>query len=402
MEKRNLRIHFSISNWLLNDIIEQLTVKKNDNRSILKKRAEGRKISFLFLSIIFSSVMLIVFLLAGCSDNRYIGSMLSTEDLDRYILTPDADTFCLSNGVDSKCVTLIPKTTNSGLPVIHIYPTRITYVFYHDGVPIMRADNLIDTTGSGTSSRGDGGDGTPPGGRTPGEGDGGGTPPGGGTPGDGGGGTPGDGGGGTPGDGGGGTPDDGGGGTPGDGDDDGGGNGTPPGDGDDGGGGTPPGSGDDTPGSTLPNTIRTHLLYNRSNPMDDGWIIWIYYPEDYNVPRDPLSDKGFTVHVNGEEYEDGVVQLSGPCDVNDDPENKYYIDGYQTDIYGFPCQDDGKRYAAQLFVNYEQPDFNLILTWTEEPYEGQTHSFTISEYVNKADYTDPLSDHKHTSQDESN
>ena len=217
--------------------------------------------------------LILPFCVAGCSDTPYIGStdsMLTPDDIDNYLFSPDGETLCLQSGYDSICLTLYPKGKDSTSPIVHIYPSRIRYVFSYEGKTILQAEkirdnidiitsvpprdggpvSIIDTTGDG---------GTPP--NT------GGTPPNtGGTP-----------------------PNTG---------------GTPPNT-----GGTP--SDDDSP----PNTIVSHYVFSNppNNLLGDEWIVWIYYPDDYSGPRGlPNSPEGygFTIKVDGGETTE-FAQVTG-------------------------------------------------------------------------------------------
>ncbi|MYB65071.1 hypothetical protein F4X73_10305 [Candidatus Poribacteria bacterium] len=100
------------------------------------------------LSGLVSSVFVILMNIMGCSDSPYRSNMLTPEDVDRYLFAPDSDTLCLTNGYDTKCVTLVPNGRESRLPVIHIYPKKVVYVFYYEGNAVIRAerhrDDIID------------------------------------------------------------------------------------------------------------------------------------------------------------------------------------------------------------------------------------------------------------------
>ncbi len=117
-----------------------------------------------------SCILFILFNITGCSDMPYTGSMMQPGDVDKYLVYPDENTICLQNGYDSACITLVPKRKDSRVPVIHIYPKRIVYVFYYEGAAVMRVERETDT--SDIRDQLTGGGGIPPGG--------GGIPPGGG------------------------------------------------------------------------------------------------------------------------------------------------------------------------------------------------------------------------------
>ena len=56
-----------------------------------------------------SGILIIFFGITGCSDMPYTGSMLTPNDVDRYLITHSDGKFCLHNGTDSACLTLVPK-----------------------------------------------------------------------------------------------------------------------------------------------------------------------------------------------------------------------------------------------------------------------------------------------------
>ena len=98
--------------------------------------------------ICITALVITVLAIAGCSDMPYTGSMLTADDVDRYLTSKDGETYCLVNGPDSACLTLTPKveTQHVNAPIIHIYPQKIVYVFYREGVPVLEAEKVIDTT----------------------------------------------------------------------------------------------------------------------------------------------------------------------------------------------------------------------------------------------------------------
>ena len=94
------------------------------------------------MCIVFSLIALLGAM--GCSDS-YSSRMLTPDDIDRYISEHDAETFCLANANDRTCLLLTPKGQVNA-PIIHIYPQKLMYVFYHEGRAILRAEQVIDTT----------------------------------------------------------------------------------------------------------------------------------------------------------------------------------------------------------------------------------------------------------------
>ena len=88
----------------------------------------------------------IVFL-SGCADQPSTGSILSPDDVGRYIVRRDDGSICLQSDSDSRCFILIPKGANtSNAPIIHIYSGKIVYVFSHDDAPMVRVQRAMDTT----------------------------------------------------------------------------------------------------------------------------------------------------------------------------------------------------------------------------------------------------------------
>ena len=99
----------------------------------------------LFLSFVWLYSLLI---LTGCSDTPYTGSMLSPVDIDKYIVRAADGSICLADALDAVCYTLIPQGADTpNAPIIHVYRSKLIYVFYHDDHPIVRVERAIDTTG---------------------------------------------------------------------------------------------------------------------------------------------------------------------------------------------------------------------------------------------------------------
>ena len=106
-------------------------------------------------------ILITLFSIIGCSDMPYTGSMLTVEDVDRYI-TIGEDSACLLSGDESACITLVPERSDDNRPIIHIHPRKLIYVFYYEGVQIMRAERVMDTTEIMEQVRGPGEDDQPP------------------------------------------------------------------------------------------------------------------------------------------------------------------------------------------------------------------------------------------------
>ena len=103
-----------------------------------------------------SSILIILFSIAGCSDpshtgsiGSYTGSMLTPADVDDYLISNRGGIYCIHNDTDSSCIDLIPLVkggVDTNGPIIHIYPEKTLYLFYHEGTPIVRAERIGDTT----------------------------------------------------------------------------------------------------------------------------------------------------------------------------------------------------------------------------------------------------------------
>ena len=307
------------------------------------------KLMFTFFSLPFCVV--------GCSDTPYIGSagsMLTPDDIDNYIFSPDDETLCLQSGYDSICLTLYPKGKDSTSPIVHIYPSRIRYVFSYEGKIVLQAEKIrdnsdiisslpprddgpvsiiIDTTGDGGTPPNTGG--TPPNtGGTPNTD---GNPPTGGTPPNTGGTPPNTDG----------TPNT---------------DGNPPNtDGTPNRDGTPPNTGgtpsdDDSP----PNNNVSHYVFSNppNNLLGDEWIVWIYYPDDYSGPRgSPNSPEGygFTFTADGGETTQ-FAQVTG------DEHGSYVRLVIRTDL-----------------------EIYLTVTWNP-PYTDRSGTFTLRNDIDLRDY----------------
>lgn len=94
-------------------------------------------------------VILMVFSsLTGCSDIPYTGPMLTVDDTDRYLESLGEDTICLQDGFDSICIKVVPEKRDETheIPIVHVHPTSLIYMFYYEGNPILRAERIMDTT----------------------------------------------------------------------------------------------------------------------------------------------------------------------------------------------------------------------------------------------------------------
>ena len=374
-----------ISNMSRQHFVEKgtdtLTARENVQRAkvnLCKGREVVRKTVPLPLSLI-GGILLILFSITGCSDTP-LGSMLTVDDIDRYVVSNGDGTLCIQDAYDSACMKLVPQGRGgadiTNAPIIHIHPEKLVYVFYYEDRPILRAERVMDTTlivqqlrdtggvqprprasyqgrnqGTGGNNRNtnDNDDNPPNTGNPPNIGDtsddsnipGGGDTPGGGNNGGNGGG--GNGGGGNGGNGGGGNGGNGGGGNGGGGNG-GGGNGdktettdTPD-------TNNPPPENTDDPLPVIdPKAIETHHVY----PLDEndnliegkrrGWIVWIYYPDDY------AGERGLSPETSGFDIT-----------VTDD-------DGNELEISDFAQTEGGyiANYSVQFFIETDVPRITI-------------------------------------------
>ena len=268
-------------------------------------------------------ILMILFSITGCSDMPYTGSVLTTPEVDRYLISTDGNVVCFQDGIDATCLKLIPETQN-GAPAIHIYPEKRVYVFYHEGKPILRAVRA----GSNNGNNGGGGNNGNNNGDNNGNNGGGGNNNGNNNGNNGGGGNNNgnnNGNNGNNGNNNGNNGNNGGGGN--NNGNNNGNNGAGNNNGNNGGGNNGNNNGNNGGGNNGDNPDGTNGGNNGNNgnngsPPDDsddghGWIIWIYYPEG-TIPQNPptLSESGVTVTINGTEIKDaditGFAQFIGP------------------------------------------------------------------------------------------
>ena len=112
-------------------------------------------IQLLFVGVI-SSVLILLSGIVGCSEPSRKGpivsntsSVLKLPDVDDFLTSVRGGKYCIHKDNDSSCIDLIPLL-NGGIekngPIIHIYPERTVYLFYHEGNPIVRIERIGDTT----------------------------------------------------------------------------------------------------------------------------------------------------------------------------------------------------------------------------------------------------------------
>lgn len=86
--------------------------------------------------------------LTGCTDTPYTGPMLTVDDVNRYLNATGEDTVCLQDGFDSICIRVIPEKSadaDGSVPIVHVHPTSLIYMFYYEDRPVLRAERVMDT-----------------------------------------------------------------------------------------------------------------------------------------------------------------------------------------------------------------------------------------------------------------
>ena len=95
------------------------------------------------------AILIVLFSLIGCTDVPYTGPMLTVDDVDRYLNSLGEDTVCLQDGFDSICIKVVPEKrdgADGNIPIVHVHPTSLIYMFYYEEKPILRAERVMDTT----------------------------------------------------------------------------------------------------------------------------------------------------------------------------------------------------------------------------------------------------------------
>ena len=113
------------------------------------------RIQLLFFGTM-SSILIILFSSAGCSDPAStgsiasnIGSTLTTAGVDGYTTTKRGGRYCIHNDTDTACIDLIPHVNDkidANGPIIDVFPEKTLYLFYYEGKPIIRIEKPGDTT----------------------------------------------------------------------------------------------------------------------------------------------------------------------------------------------------------------------------------------------------------------
>ena len=119
----------------------------------------GKKTQHLLLNSI-ASILIVFLTLTGCSNAPHVGSMLTVDDVDRYI-TSTEDSICLEN----RCITLMSEVTEraDGIvgPIIHIHPDNFIYIIYRMSTPVSPVETVTrPIRGFGSGGDGSGGDGS--------------------------------------------------------------------------------------------------------------------------------------------------------------------------------------------------------------------------------------------------
>ena len=141
--KVNLRkgeaiVHFDASCTTTDNLKEAIT--EAGFEAIVKTK------SMLLKSI--SATLIVLCSLTGCTDAPYTGPMLTVDDVDRYLESLGEDTICLHDGFDTICIKVVPEKRDEAdnIPIVHIHPTSLIYMFYYEDKPILRAERIMDTT----------------------------------------------------------------------------------------------------------------------------------------------------------------------------------------------------------------------------------------------------------------
>ena len=95
------------------------------------------------------TIVVVLFSIIGCTDVPYTGPMLTVDDVDRYLNSLGEDTVCLQDGFDSICIKVVPEKRDGeddNIPIVHVHPTSLIYMFYYEDNPILRAERIMDTT----------------------------------------------------------------------------------------------------------------------------------------------------------------------------------------------------------------------------------------------------------------
>lgn len=111
---------------------------------------EVRKTESLSLGLI-GGILIILLSITGCADVPYTGPILKVGDVEKFLNSRDEKAACIDDGFDSVCIKLVgdggtDDTDDRDVPVIHVYPTSLSYLFYYEDEPILLAERAMDTT----------------------------------------------------------------------------------------------------------------------------------------------------------------------------------------------------------------------------------------------------------------
>ena len=96
-----------------------------------------------------SAIAVVLFSLIGCTEVPYTGPMLTVDEVDRYLNSLGEDTICLHDGFDIICIKVVPEKRDGAdynVPIVHIHPTSLIYMFYYEEKPVLRAERVMNTT----------------------------------------------------------------------------------------------------------------------------------------------------------------------------------------------------------------------------------------------------------------
>ena len=124
--------------------VKHAKVDLRKNEAVGYKALEKNELTSLkFLTV----SLILIFSVIGCSDVPYTGPILKVDHVDRYLDSVGEDTICLQDGFDSICLKEVPGEYEAGdnVPVVHVHPTSLVFMFYYADSPILRAERLMDT-----------------------------------------------------------------------------------------------------------------------------------------------------------------------------------------------------------------------------------------------------------------
>ena len=141
--KVNLRkgeaiVHFDATRTTTTNLTEAIT--EAGFETVLKTKPLLRAIGVIAVALVG---------LIGCTNTPYTGPILTVDDVNRYLNETGEDTICLQDGFDSICLKVVPEESDDAddiVPIVHVHPTSLIYMFYYENRPILRAERVMDTT----------------------------------------------------------------------------------------------------------------------------------------------------------------------------------------------------------------------------------------------------------------